>query len=186
MGPKFRQRTVRPESSCRGWAWTSNATHERERAAGGERRGIGYPSLPSTYGIGRGVAQLGSARRSGRRGRRFKSSRPDQYADREHAPVAQRIRASGFGPEGRGFDSLRAHHRSCVPSHYYMSADPRTLRIPRDLLPEDGRFGSGPSRVRDAQVDALASRAGRALLGTSHRQAPVPTRMPPLSHWMRC
>jgi phosphoserine aminotransferase len=54
-----------------------------------------------------------------------------------------------------------------------MSPDPRTLRIPRELLPEDGRFGSGPSRVRDAQVDALASRAGRALLGTSHRQAPV-------------
>ena len=54
-----------------------------------------------------------------------------------------------------------------------MVTDPRTLRIPRDLLPEDGRFGSGPSRVRDAQVDALASRAGRALLGTSHRQAPV-------------
>jgi phosphoserine aminotransferase len=54
-----------------------------------------------------------------------------------------------------------------------MTVDPRTLRIPRDLLPEDGRFGSGPSRVRDAQVDGLASRAGRALLGTSHRQAPV-------------
>jgi len=54
-----------------------------------------------------------------------------------------------------------------------MASDPRTLRIPRDLLPEDGRFGSGPSRVRDAQVDALGSRAGRALLGTSHRQAPV-------------
>jgi phosphoserine aminotransferase len=54
-----------------------------------------------------------------------------------------------------------------------MGTDPRTLRIPRNLLPEDGRFGSGPSRVRDAQVDALASRAGRALLGTSHRQAPV-------------
>jgi len=54
-----------------------------------------------------------------------------------------------------------------------VSSDPRTLRIPRDLLPEDGRFGSGPSRVRDAQVDALASRAGRNLLGTSHRQAPV-------------
>jgi phosphoserine aminotransferase len=54
-----------------------------------------------------------------------------------------------------------------------MSPDPRTLRIPRDLLPEDGRFGSGPSRVRDAQVDALASRAGRSLLGTSHRQPPV-------------
>lgn len=54
-----------------------------------------------------------------------------------------------------------------------MTADLRTLRIPRDLLPEDGRFGSGPSRIRDAQVEALASRAGRAILGTSHRQAPV-------------
>ncbi len=54
-----------------------------------------------------------------------------------------------------------------------MGIDVRALRIPRELLPEDGRFGSGPSRVRDAQVDALASRAGRGLLGTSHRQAPV-------------
>jgi len=54
-----------------------------------------------------------------------------------------------------------------------MVVDPRTLGIPRDLLPRDGRFGAGPSRVRDAQVDVLASRAGRALLGTSHRQSPV-------------
>ncbi|WP_369052560.1 phosphoserine transaminase [Kineococcus terrestris] len=44
--------------------------------------------------------------------------------------------------------------------------------IPADLLPADGRFGSGPSKVRPEQVDALA-RAGRAVLGTSHRQAPV-------------
>lgn len=54
-----------------------------------------------------------------------------------------------------------------------MSRDPRTLRIPKELLPADGRFGSGPSRVRDAQVDALGSRAARAILGTSHRQPPV-------------
>ncbi|XBH21825.1 phosphoserine transaminase [Jonesiaceae bacterium BS-20] len=46
------------------------------------------------------------------------------------------------------------------------------LTIPKSLLPLDGRFGSGPSKIRDAQVDALAS-TGRALLGTSHRQAPV-------------
>jgi phosphoserine aminotransferase len=44
--------------------------------------------------------------------------------------------------------------------------------IPAGLLPSDGRFGSGPSKVRDAQVEALST-AGRTLLGTSHRQAPV-------------
>jgi len=54
-----------------------------------------------------------------------------------------------------------------------MPIDPRTLRIPKELLPADGRFGSGPSRVRDAQVDAFESRAARAILGTSHRQPPV-------------
>ncbi|MCM0641531.1 phosphoserine transaminase [Cellulomonas wangsupingiae] len=46
------------------------------------------------------------------------------------------------------------------------------LTIPSDLLPRDGRFGSGPSKVRAAQVDALAAQ-GTTLLGTSHRQAPV-------------
>lgn len=46
------------------------------------------------------------------------------------------------------------------------------VRIPADLLPSDGRFGSGPSRVRDSQVRALVA-AQPDLLGTSHRQAPV-------------
>ncbi|MGI4896230.1 MAG: phosphoserine transaminase [Janthinobacterium lividum] len=46
------------------------------------------------------------------------------------------------------------------------------LRIPIELLPADGRFGSGPSKVRPEQVDALLA-AGRTVLGTSHRQAPV-------------
>jgi phosphoserine aminotransferase len=46
------------------------------------------------------------------------------------------------------------------------------LTIPASLLPGDGRFGSGPSKVRNEQVDALAADAPR-LLGTSHRQAPV-------------
>ena len=54
-----------------------------------------------------------------------------------------------------------------------MSAkDPRSIRLSADLLPRDGRFGCGPSKVRDAQIEALAA-AGRSLLGTSHRQAPV-------------
>lgn len=52
------------------------------------------------------------------------------------------------------------------------SADPRSIRIPPNLLPADGRFGCGPSKVRAEQVEAVAA-AGRRLLGTSHRQAPV-------------
>ena len=46
------------------------------------------------------------------------------------------------------------------------------ITIPADLLPVDGRFGCGPSRVRQAQLDAFAKEGAR-LMGTSHRQAPV-------------
>ena len=45
-------------------------------------------------------------------------------------------------------------------------------RIPTDLLPADGRFGSGPSRVRPEALAALAA-AGPAYLGTRHRGAGV-------------
>jgi phosphoserine aminotransferase len=51
-------------------------------------------------------------------------------------------------------------------------SEPAKIVIPAALLPADGRFGSGPSKIRDAQVEALAG-TGRSLLGTSHRQAPV-------------
>ncbi|MFJ6652874.1 phosphoserine transaminase [Microbacterium sp. NPDC091313] len=44
--------------------------------------------------------------------------------------------------------------------------------LPRDLLPADGRFGCGPSKVRGAQLESLVTR-GASILGTSHRQAPV-------------
>jgi len=44
--------------------------------------------------------------------------------------------------------------------------------VPRHLLPADGRFGCGPSKVRPEQLDALLV-AGRRVLGTSHRQPPV-------------
>lgn len=50
--------------------------------------------------------------------------------------------------------------------------DAPALTIPADLLPADGRFGCGPSKVRPAQVEALAA-IGTTVLGTSHRQAPV-------------
>ena len=49
---------------------------------------------------------------------------------------------------------------------------PTALTIPEDLKPGDGRFGCGPSKVRADQLAALAGPRA-ALMGTSHRQAPV-------------
>jgi phosphoserine aminotransferase len=46
------------------------------------------------------------------------------------------------------------------------------LQIPDALKPADGRFGSGPSKVRPDALAALA-KSGAHYLGTSHRQAPV-------------
>jgi phosphoserine aminotransferase len=50
-------------------------------------------------------------------------------------------------------------------------SDPTQIKIPTELLPSDGRFGCGPSKIRPEAVEALA--ASSLLLGTSHRQAPV-------------
>ncbi|WP_343602003.1 phosphoserine transaminase [Mycobacterium sp.] len=47
-----------------------------------------------------------------------------------------------------------------------------SLTIPGAIKPGDGRFGSGPSKVRPQQLQALTTSAA-ALFGTSHRQAPV-------------
>ncbi|MDP3969171.1 MAG: phosphoserine transaminase [Nocardioides sp.] len=46
------------------------------------------------------------------------------------------------------------------------------IAIPADLLPADGRFGAGPSKISTSALDALAA-TGTSLMGTSHRQAPV-------------
>jgi len=46
------------------------------------------------------------------------------------------------------------------------------LKIPAGLLPADGRFGAGPSKIQTSHLDALAA-TGSSLMGTSHRQAPV-------------
>src|SRR3954468_14024639 len=47
-----------------------------------------------------------------------------------------------------------------------------SITIPAELLPADGRFGCGPSKVRPEALQALAG-DGAAVMGTSHRQAPV-------------
>ena len=53
-----------------------------------------------------------------------------------------------------------------------MNATTTPLQIPAAIKPADGRFGCGPSKVRPEQLAHLAG-AGSALMGTSHRQAPV-------------
>jgi phosphoserine aminotransferase len=51
-------------------------------------------------------------------------------------------------------------------------SSPDAITIPSHLLPRDGRFGSGPSKVRAAQLDALLADAP-TYMGTSHRQSTV-------------
>jgi phosphoserine aminotransferase len=53
-----------------------------------------------------------------------------------------------------------------------MTPPPNEITIPAALLPADGRFGCGPSKVRPESVQALADVA-KTWMGTSHRQAPV-------------
>lgn len=50
--------------------------------------------------------------------------------------------------------------------------DSEAIRLPPELLPSDGRFGSGPSKIRHEAVAALAA-AAPAYLGTSHRREGV-------------
>ncbi|NHZ70338.1 MAG: phosphoserine transaminase [Proteobacteria bacterium] len=47
-----------------------------------------------------------------------------------------------------------------------------TITIPADMLPDDGRFGSGPSRVERQFIQELSDR-GASYLGTSHRRSGV-------------
>jgi phosphoserine aminotransferase len=53
-----------------------------------------------------------------------------------------------------------------------MALDPATIRLPPALIPGDGRFGSGPSKVRDEAVARLSD-AAHGYLGTSHRREGV-------------
>src|SRR5699024_8214122 len=83
---------------------------------------------------------------------------------RSRVPVASTpvalVRDRDFDPAPRGAKLVT------------MSSEIPAITIPSDLLPADGRFGCGPSKVRPEAVEALAAEAGD-YLGTSHRQAPV-------------
>lgn len=64
------------------------------------------------------------------------------------------------------------------------STDPTRIVIPADLTPADGRFGSGPSKVRPEQVAALSAVA-TTYLGTSHRQKTVKSQVGRLRSGLR-
>ena len=53
-----------------------------------------------------------------------------------------------------------------------LDGDSRRIVLPPEIRPSDGRFGSGPSRVRSEAVTALAEVAD-GYLGTSHRRSGV-------------
>lgn len=50
------------------------------------------------------------------------------------------------------------------------------VSIPDEMLPLDGRFGAGPSKIRKEQLDTLVALSG-SILGSSHRQEPVKSLM---------
>jgi len=58
------------------------------------------------------------------------------------------------------------------------------IQIPANLKPADGRFGAGPSRVRKAQMDALAD-VWQSYMGTSHRQKTVKSEVGRLREGLR-
>lgn len=65
-----------------------------------------------------------------------------------------------------------------------MPVEPADIVIPAELKPSDGRFGSGPSKVRREQVASLAEVAD-TYLGTSHRQATVKSQVARLREGLR-
>jgi phosphoserine aminotransferase len=53
-----------------------------------------------------------------------------------------------------------------------MTQAPDQIKIPADLLPKDGRFCSGPAKIRQEALERLVAVAP-SYMGTSHRQATV-------------
>src|SRR5437763_2131158 len=82
----------------------------------------------------------------------------------DRAPRGNHGRASASEPN---VDGVRGRSPRSI-----MTERPDEITIPIDLLPGDGRFGCGPSKVRPEAVEALAKSASE-YLGTSHRQATV-------------
>src|SRR5207248_2977703 len=91
--------------------------------------------------------------------------------------LARRFQRLGLGVDGQRGRLGDGSNACGDPTHArdsgtVMTPPPNDISIPADLLPADGRFGCGPSKVRPESVQALADVAG-SWMGTSHRQQPV-------------
>src|SRR5581483_5744401 len=95
----------------------------------------------------------------------------------------QRLRPGVDGQGGRLLDGADPLRDACVrhvdfasvrdfPDSGSMAPALPPIELPPELRPSDGRFGSGPSKVRQEAVAALAA-AAPTYLGTSHRQPNV-------------
>src|SRR5205085_887437 len=112
-------------------------------------------------------------------------------AEADHV-LPRRLQGLGLGVDGQGggfFDGTNTSGdtshvcKSCTggrPLRTHMTVP--DIRLPADLLPGDGRFGSGPSKVRQASVDALATAAprphGAVTVTTSPGTHPPPVAKP--------
>ena len=78
-----------------------------------------------------------------------------------------------------GPDPRRSHehtsHEQAANIHQESAvnmSDTTTPTLPAELIPHDGRFGCGPSKVRDSQITNV-SKGNPGIMGTSHRQPAV-------------
>jgi phosphoserine aminotransferase len=105
--------------------------------------------------------------------RSLSSATPSQLAcsgGLNHRGAAEQQRAERLGTHR--FKHRLHEARAKAAQMTDAATAPQALTIPEDLKPADGRFGCGPSKVRPEQLAALTGPAA-ALMGTSHRQAPV-------------
>src|SRR5207248_906153 len=103
--------------------------------------------------------------------RRMVSGYVTQYGAvrRTSSPGSMRVAKVAGMVIGRFASSSLLIPRSTVKR---MTTPVPNIDLPAELRPGDGRFGSGPSKVRPEAVTALAA-AAPSYLGTSHRQAAV-------------
>src|SRR5438093_5497685 len=88
-----------------------------------------------------------------------------------------RLLREGIPPEGISSEAARQPRKGLVRRPNPIGTvglvaapgDGEAIRLPPELLPSDGRFGSGPSKIRNEAVAALAA-AAPTYLGTSHRR----------------
>ncbi len=80
-------------------------------------------------------------------------------------------RRRGRGPFESGDKAPTGGGKAAVRCHA-VDVTPQDIQIPPDLLPADGRFGCGPSKVRPEQIDAIVAGAA-TIMGTSHRKPQV-------------